>query len=80
MIRELREKRIMRKQAAKKTANARESFPALLRSFRDRRGLTQEAAAEELRVNLRTLQNWEIGRNRPHAIAERFLREILGGD
>jgi transcriptional regulator with XRE-family HTH domain len=51
----------------------REDFAALLKDFRRRAELTQEAAAEFFGVSLRTWQNWEIARNMPRGFGLRAL-------
>lgn len=40
-------------------------FASMLKEFRTRENLTQQAAATYLGVSLRTWQNWEIARNMP---------------
>lgn len=39
--------------------------------------LTQKEAAQKLGVSLRTLQNWEIGRNEPRGFAKAALLQRL---
>jgi transcriptional regulator with XRE-family HTH domain len=51
----------------------REDFASLLKDFRSREHLTQEAAAAFLGVSLRTWQNWEIARNMPRGFGLRAL-------
>lgn len=43
------------------------SGPSFLTTVRDRHGLSQRAFAAALGIDVRTLQNWEQGRNRPDA-------------
>jgi len=52
---------------------SREDFASLLKEFRSRENLTQEAAAAFLGVSLRTWQNWEIARNMPRGFGLRAL-------
>lgn len=51
----------------------RQEFASLLKDFRLRENLTQEAAASFLDVSLRTWQNWEIARNMPRGFGLRAL-------
>jgi DNA-binding transcriptional regulator YiaG len=44
-----------------------------LKQWRIKLDLSQRAAAQQLNVSIRTLQNWEQGRNTP----DRFTREWL---
>lgn len=43
-------------------------------AIRDRYGLSQERFAALLGISVRTLQNWEQGRRRPHGPARVLLR------
>ena len=45
---------------------------AMLTEIRTRHGLSQREFADRLGLDLRTLQNWEQGRNRPDAAAVRL--------
>lgn len=49
---------------------------------RKKASLSQSEAADKWGVSVRTLQNWEIGRNEPRGLArtqlEKLLSEILG--
>lgn len=45
------------------------SFAQRLRKWRKFKGLVQKQAAEVLKVNLRTYQNWEEGRWEPQELA-----------
>ena len=47
---------------------------AFLAEIRARHGLTQRQFAERLGFDLRTLQNWEQGRNRPDAAVIHLVR------
>jgi putative transcriptional regulator len=54
------------------TVLRRRRFPepaALLVAVRNRHGLSQREFADMLGLDVRTLQNWEQGRNRPDAAA-----------
>lgn len=53
------------------------NLPQLLKDFRAARALTQDAAAEQLGVNLDTLQNWEAARNAPRGLALAFLLQKI---
>jgi transcriptional regulator with XRE-family HTH domain len=44
---------------------SRQEFAGLLKKFRQREHLTQDAAAALLGISLRTWQNWEVARNMP---------------
>lgn len=50
---------------------------AQLRDWRERNGLTQAGAAELLGVSLRTLQEWEHGRQ-PGRSVSGLLRRLMG--
>ena len=43
-------------------------WPAVLKAWRSRRGLTQKQAAELIGVALRTYEDWERGVNKPTLI------------
>lgn len=47
--------------------------PGRLKRWRTKHKLTQEQAAERLKTNLRTLQNWEIDRNVPSELHFRAI-------
>ncbi len=59
--------RVLRRAALDDTA-------AWIVALRARHGLSQRDLADRLGVDLRTLQNWEQGRNRPDAAAVSLLR------
>jgi len=48
-----------------------------LKSWRKRHKLSQSAAAIELRISRRTLQEWEQGRAVPHDIVVKALAMLL---
>jgi putative transcriptional regulator len=48
-----------------------------LKSWRNRKGLSQSQAARVLGVSVRTLQNWEQGRNVPSADVLLRLLELM---
>ena len=52
----------------------KEQFAIIMKQFRERREFTQEQAAADLGVSVRTLQNWEIARNMPNGYG---LQDIL---
>jgi len=52
----------------------------MLKEFRKTRGLTQETAAAELGISVRTLQNWEIARNMPGGFGLKALLAVLGAE
>lgn len=62
-------------------------WPAYLRAFRSRAGLSQVALANALGVSRRTVEEWEGGRNRPpeylklaiEYLIKNPLRNILAG-
>jgi DNA-binding transcriptional regulator YiaG len=54
-------------------AAAKHAWGATLKKLRESRGLTQETAAELLKVPLDTYQNWEQGRSAP---ADYFCRLV----
>ena len=49
----------------------------LLRSYRKRHKLSQSDLARELNISVRTLQNWEIGRNEPKGYGKIALLERI---
>lgn len=40
-------------------------WPAFVRAFRDKNGLTQAKLADVLQISKRTVEEWESGRNTP---------------
>jgi len=48
-----------------------------VRKTRARLGLTQAALAEELGVNVQTIQRWEQGRNEPSRLAQLALEQLV---
>lgn len=56
---------------------ATSTLPALLKAYRERRGLSQSQCAMRWALPVRTLQNWEAGRIPANAAAiEALLREL----
>jgi len=55
---------------------ARGFRPNALTGLRKRLGLSQAEFAKQYRINLRTLQDWEQGRQKPEDIARVYLRVI----
>ena len=53
------------------------TFAARLVVFRERNGWSQSRTASVLGINLRTLQNWEQGRNIPKGFALASLNRII---
>jgi transcriptional regulator with XRE-family HTH domain len=51
----------------------RANFAKKLKSWRERRGFTQQDAAKSLGISIRTLQNWEIARNMPRGFGLKAL-------
>lgn len=52
-------------------------FHQTLKRWRRRRGLSQSQAAPVLGVPIKTLQNWEHGRNIPGPLARAHLDQLL---
>ena len=50
------------------------AFRALLKRWRDAKGMSQAEAAKQLGVPVRTLQNWEIARTTPQGALHDLLR------
>ena len=50
-----------------------------LQAAREKLEISQEDAAEKWGLNLRTLQNWECGRNEPRGFARAQLDKLLDG-
>ncbi len=60
------------------TQKSKDEFAKLVKEWRERKGLSQSEAAEELGLpSKRTLQNWEIARTRPVGLVYRILQKIL---
>jgi DNA-binding transcriptional regulator YiaG len=53
------------------------TFPATLKRWRRRRGLSQSQAARLLGVPVKSLQNWEHGRNTPGTLARAHLDQLI---
>jgi len=51
-----------------------------LKKMRLKRGLTQDAVADELGIPWRTYQEWELGRRKPSAAGIRILMDFLEED
>lgn len=60
------------------------SIAKRIKAAREKLTLSQSEAAARWGVNVRTLQDWELGRNEPRGFArtqlEKLLAEILGDD
>lgn len=52
-------------------------FPTVLRRWRRKRGLSQSQAARLLGVPVKSLQNWEHGRNEPRSLARAHLDQLI---
>lgn len=66
-----------RKWQASSVARAKKDWPGILKAWRERRGYTQQAAADFFGVILQTYQQWEYGRHRfatsdPAKVADLF--------
>lgn len=62
----------------KVTQRSKDEFAKMVKAWRERKGLSQSEAAEELGLpSKRTLQNWEIARTRPVGLAYGILQKIL---
>jgi putative transcriptional regulator len=48
-----------------------------IRTYRKKHGLSQSEFAEKLGISVRTLQNWEIGRNAPRGLAKIALLGVI---
>jgi DNA-binding transcriptional regulator YiaG len=55
------------------------SIAKKLKAWRKARKLTQGAAANELGVSLRTLQEWEQARAEPRGYARSALEKVIAG-
>lgn len=49
----------------------------VLKTYRERKGLTQEAFARNIGVSLNTVQRWESDRTTPSPLALRRIQEVL---
>ncbi len=56
----------------------KDQFMRKLKRWREQTGRSQSEAAEHLGVPLKTLQNWEIARTRPTALALGMLLALFG--
>lgn len=56
---------------------AKREFADLLRTWRERKRLSQSEAARLLEVPVRTLQNWEIARVMPHPYAHAAILRVI---
>jgi transcriptional regulator with XRE-family HTH domain len=60
-------------------------LPEQVRAWREREGLTQEQAAEQIgdhlgrKTDVRTIQRWEAGENLPHPITYLKMQPLLNG-
>lgn len=54
-----------------------EKFAKKLQAWRERRGFTQQEAAKNLGISVRTLQNWEIARNMPRGFGLNALLLVI---
>lgn len=52
-------------------------FHQTLKRWRRRRGLSQSQAAPVLGVPIKTLQNWEEGRNTPGTLARELIAQKM---
>lgn len=52
-------------------------FAALLKAWRERKGLTQETAAEELGITVHSIRNWEVRRYVPNGTVRGLLLKKL---
>jgi transcriptional regulator with XRE-family HTH domain len=52
-------------------------FPEALKAWRDRRGLTQAAAAELFQLTETGYANWEVGRKAPRGLARTKVLEVI---
>lgn len=55
----------------------RKKFAKELQAWRERRGFTQQDAAKNLGISVRTLQNWEIARNMPRGFGLNALLLVI---
>jgi len=51
----------------------REEFKETIKRWRERKGFTQQEAADHIGISVRTLQNWEIARNMPNGYGLKAL-------
>ena len=59
------------------TKKSKREFMDTLKAWRSANGLSQSQAAERLDDPLKTLQNWEIARNKPQGFAKAALLKIM---
>ena len=65
--------------------NSQQDFSQLVRSLREKLGLTQEKFAARIGVTFPTINRWENGKVKPSLLAVRQIKDILqelgkGGD
>jgi DNA-binding transcriptional regulator YiaG len=54
-----------------------DDLPALLKKWRQKNGLKQWAAAENIGVSCRTYQDWEHGKRKPKPITRKGIDEMM---
>ena len=59
--------------------NAPADIPYLVRTLRERTGLTQEKFAARLGVTYPTINRWENGRAKPSPLALKQIEDLLRG-
>ncbi len=57
----------------------RDEFQKTLQRWRAKNGFTQQDAADNLGISIRTLQNWEIARNMPNGYGLKAILAEIGG-
>jgi DNA-binding XRE family transcriptional regulator len=68
-----------KKTPGKRTADQHD-WPAVLKAWRGRKGITQKEAAEVLGVGMRTYQGWEQGEVNPIFKTPSAIADILNQD
>lgn len=57
--------------------NSQQDFSPLVRSLREKLGLTQEKFAARIGVTFPTINRWENGKVKPSPLAVRQIKDIL---
>lgn len=57
--------------------NDSQTFPELVRAWREARNLNRPQASKRLGVSVRTLEEWEAGRHAPRGLSLRLIEAKL---
>ncbi len=57
----------------------RKEFQRTIQRWREKKGFTQQGAADHLGISIRTLQNWEIARNMRNGYGLKAILLVISG-